>query len=248
MEQEGMQSVTRIFSIIEKIAEKNSGLGITEISRATNLPKSTVFRTVNALLNNNYLTKCENEKYKLGYKFIAIAKSYTTKLDLREIAGPYIQRLVHSLNVTGHIAVRQGDNAVYIEKIQPYSYICMYSDIGKTIEMYCSGLGKSLLLGLTKGELESYLERTDFVKYTDNTLNKADLVKELLKAQNEGIVYDNAEHEEGVYCMSVPIFDYNDNVIGAISITSADRKFFENANAVDMLIQSGKEISRQFGK
>ncbi len=248
MEKEGMQSVKRIFAVVEKVAESQSGLGISELSRATGLPKSTVFRTVNALADSNYLTKDEAERYKLGYKFIAIAKRYTSKLDLREIAGPFLQQLVRSLNVTGHIAVRQGDYAVYIEKIQPYSYVCMYSDIGKSIELYCSSLGKSLMLGFNEEEFKAYLSRLSVVKYTATTLSKGELQKEMRLVRESGVAFDNAEHEEGVYCMSVPIYDYNDTVIGAISVTSGERTLLENKDYIEQLKRCGRDISRQFGK
>ncbi len=242
-----MQSITRIFTLIEKVAESQSGLSISELSRAAGLPKTTVFRQVKALLDSNYLVKDENERYNIGYKFIAIAKRYTSKLDLREIAGPYIRQLSISLNVTGHIAVRQGDYAVYIEKVQPHSYVCMYSEIGKTIELYCSALGKNLMLDFSEKELNAYLERTSFEKFTKNTLSKKGLAEELKKIKASGIAYDNSEHEEGVYCMSVPIYDYTDKIIGAISITSSDKSILNDALAAAELKRCGTEISRRFG-
>ncbi|NCA66681.1 MAG: IclR family transcriptional regulator [Clostridia bacterium] len=248
MEKEGMQSVARIFSVIEKVAESQTGLGISELARAVSLPKSTVHRTVGALVDNNYLIKDDNDRYKLGYRFIAIAKRYTNKLDLREMAGPYVQQLVRALNVTGHIAVRQGDYAVYIEKIQPHSYVCMYSEIGKSIELYCSSLGKSLMLGFSESELKEYLTKATFNRYTATTLTKCGLVKELQLVRDSGIAFDNAEHEENVYCMSVPIYDYTDKVIGAISVTSREKDFFNNIEAIELLKKCGKDISRLFGR
>jgi DNA-binding IclR family transcriptional regulator len=248
MENQSMQAITRIFLLIEKVAESQNGLSISELSRAAGLPKTTVFRQVKALVDINYLVKDENERYKLGYKFIAIAKSYICKLDLREVAGPYVRQLSRTLNVTGHIAVRQGDSAVYVEKIQPYSYVCMYSEIGKSIDLYCSALGKSLMLDFSIKELKNYLERTNFEAYTDNTLTKEKLIKELEHIKKNGIAYDNAEHEEGVYCMSVPIYDYTDKIIGAISVTSADKDFLKDDFAVSKIKSCGTEISRRFGK
>ena len=248
MNNQSMQSVTRIFTLIEKIAESQSGLSISELSRASGLPKTTVFRQVKALVGNNYLVKDKNERYKLGYKFIALAKCYTSKLDLREVAGPYLRQLASALNVTGHIAVRQGDYAAYIEKIQPFSYVCMYSEIGKTIDLYCSALGKSLMLQFSDEELNAYLKRTNFIKYTQTTLSKTELIKELKAVKSEGVAYDNAEHEDGVFCISVPIYDYTDTVIGAISMTSADKDFLKDAQAVAELKRCGAEVSRRFGK
>lgn len=248
MSNEGMQSVNRIFQVIEKIAESQTKIGITEISRVTGLPKSTVFRTVNALVDSNYLIKDEFDKYGIGYKFIAIAKNYTSKLDLREIAGPYLVQLVQSYNVTAHIAVRREDKAVYIEKIQPHSYVCMYSEIGKSIELYCSSLGKSLMLGMSDEQFKDYIDRENFVKYTKNTLDKNQLIEQMQEVRKTNLAFDYAEHEEGVYCMSVPIIDYSQKIIGAISISSANAQLLKNSLAIEHIKKCGVEISRQFGK
>lgn len=244
-----IQSVDRIFSIIEKIADYKQGVGISELAREVGLPKSTVHRTVKALTENNYLAKDQaTDKYKLGYRFIAIAGSYTSKLDLREIASPYVRNIVNKLNVTGHIAVKQGDYAVYIEKILPYSFACTYSQIGKTIELYCSGLGKSLLLGLTDTELVEYFRRLLPRKYTPNTLDIIALQKELAEARKTLITRDNAEHEEGVYCLATPVFDNYNKVIGAISISSHEKSLINDEEAKAMLLESGKQVSKQYGK
>lgn len=243
------QSVDRIFGIIEKIAEYRQGVGISELARQVDLPKSTVHRTVSALVANNYLVKDEtSKKYKLGYRFIAVAGSYASKLDLREVAGPYIRDMVNKLNVTGHIAIKQGDHAVYIEKIKPYTFVCTYSEIGKNIELYCSALGKSLLLGLPEKELVEYYRRLMPRKYTPNTLDILGLQKELSEARTTLITQDNAEHEEGVFCIATPIFDSYNKVIGAISISSHEQTMLTDQSARKLLIDSAKLISRQYGK
>jgi len=244
-----VQSVDRIFGIIEKIAGYRQGVGISELAREVGLPKSTVHRTVTALVANNYLSKDEmTDKYKLGYRFIAVAGSYAAKLDLREVGGPYLRDMVMKLNVTGHIAVKQGDYAVYIEKLMPYSFACTYSEIGKTIELYCSALGKCLLLGLSEKELVEYYRRLLPRKFTPYTLEIMGLQRELTAARKTLITQDNAEHEEGVYCIATPIFDSYGKVLGAISISSHEMALLTDEPPRQMLLESARLISRQYGK
>ena len=245
-----IQSVDRIFSIIEKIADYKQGVGISELAREVGLPKSTVHRTVKALTENNYLAKDQaTDKYKLGYRFIAIAGSYTSKLDLREIASPYVRNIVNKLNVTGHIAVKQGDYAVYIEKILPYSFACTYSQIGKTIELYCSGLGKSLLFGANRYRACRILPQASSPQVHPQHIGyNSPLQKELAEARKTLITRDNAEHEEGVYCLATPVFDNYNKVIGAISISSHEKSLINDEEAKAMLLESGKQVSKQYGK
>lgn len=241
------QSIDRIFSIIETIAESGE-IGISEIGRKTDLPKSTVHRLIGALVEKSYLQKGENDRYKLGYKFIAIAGDYIATLDIRTTALPFIHGLAKNLNVTAHLALLQGDTAIYIEKAHPYSNVCMYSEIGKAIELYCSALGKSLLLGFTKEERNNYINKLEITKHTKNTLSKQELVEELEKAVSTQITLDNAEHEEGIYCIATPIYNYAGKIIAAISIATPSTDILHEEKYRKALITAGNKLSALFGK
>lgn len=245
-----VQSTERIFSVIELIAEAgNGGMGISEISRSLDLPKSTVHRIVNSLADRNYLMKdTYNEKFKLGYKFIAIAGDYVSKLDIRTVAAPFINDLAKKFNFSAHLAIRQQDKAVYIEKVEPYSHICMYSQIGRSIDLYCSALGKSLLLGLKEKELNEYINNLNITKYTQFTLDKQKLLEEIEEAKKTNITIDNAEHEEGIYCLAAPIYDYSGKVIAAISIASAEKEILTKSEYREALLIATKKISALFGR
>lgn len=248
METESSQAVDRIFSVIETIAEESTAIGITDISKKVGLPKSTVYRIVSSLVLKNYLIKDDNDHYKLGYKFIAVAGDYVAKLDIRTAAAPYIHNLSMSLNVTAHVAIRQGESAIYIEKIHPYSHICMYSEIGKSIDLYCSALGKSLLLGFSNEEFHTYINSVKTVKYTSNSLDRKQLEKEIGEARKSLLTYDNEEHELNVYCIATPIIDYSGKVIAAISISSGEPLILSDLKYRNALLSTGLTISKLFGK
>ena len=222
MENGNSQAADRIFAVIEEVAGAEKPLSLTEIAKRTNLPKSTAFRIVSALLNKHYLNRDgDSERYKLGYRFVAVAGAYMSGLDLRSEAAPYLRDLSKRTDMTAHLAVKQGGQAVYIEKILPYSNACAYSEIGRTIDLYCSGLGKSLLLGLTEQELKDYVRRLKIVKYTEGTLGKRALISELEEARQRGYTKDNAEHEKGVFCIAAPLKDYSGNVVAAFSLSGS---------------------------
>lgn len=243
------QSVERIFDVIELVASAEDGLGISEISRKLDYPKSTVYRIASSLVSKNYFQKDTiSERYKLNYRFIAIAGDYVSKLDIRTVASPYIHKLSRAVNATGHIAIMQNYKAVYIEKIQPYSSACAYSEIGKSIDLYCSGLGKALLLGLSEREYNQYINNQVFEKFTNTTLSKERLKEEIKLQRKTGIAIDNAEHEEGIYCLATPIYDFRNNVVAAISISTSRKEIFEENIYKEELLKCGKEISKIFGK
>jgi DNA-binding IclR family transcriptional regulator len=248
MENGNSQAADRIFSVIEEVAGAERPLTLTEIAKRTNLPKSTAFRVVTALMEKHYLNRDgESERYKLGYRFVAVAGAYMSGLDLRSEASPYLRDLSKRIDMTAHLAVRQGGKAVYIEKILPYSNACAYSEIGRTIDLYCSGLGKSLLLGLPEQELKEYVRRLKIFKFTEGTLGKRALIAELDEARKMGYTKDNAEHEKGVYCIAAPIKDYSGSVVAAISISGSRIEVLDDAKYYCPLIECAEAISKLLG-
>lgn len=246
---ENNQSVDRIFQLIEIVAASGDGMGITEMARNADLPKSTVHRIASALVEKNYLQKDEaSGRYKLGFRFIAIAGDYVDSLDLRSAASPYLHGLSAALGTTVHLAILRGDKAVYIEKIQPYTHTCMYSEIGKPIDLYCSALGKSLMLDFSSDRVEEYLRNTEFKQYTAFTLDKDGLIEEVLSAKKTHLTRDNAEHENGVYCLATPVINYKNKVIAAISISGIKPDVLTDPKYGNALKQAGESISRLFGK
>lgn len=242
------QGVARICDVIEAVAQCSDGIGVSEIGRQTDLPKSTVHRILTSLAAKNYVQKDEaTERYCLGYRFIAVAGEYMGQLNLRTACAPFLRQLSMDLAVTSHIAVLRDNMAVYIEKIQPYSYGCTYSEIGKTIELYCSSLGKCLLLGFSRSALEKYLEETDFVRFTDKTVDACTLKAELAEGRKSFVCYDIEEHEKGAFCVGSPIFDYTGQVIAAISISGITRDISVKPAYAKKLRSAAKAISTLFG-
>lgn len=240
------QSLDRINEIIDVIANNPNGCSLSDVVINLNLPKTTAHRNLNALVEKGFLMKGEGNLYKLGYKFLILAKYYLGSLDIRDIANPYLKKLVAVFNVTAHIAIMHQNKAVYIEKIRPFSFECAYSDIGKTIDLYCSGLGKSLLLGMDD-DLKKYLTLAKFDSYTSNTLDSNSLKLELEQARKTGYTIDNAEHEDGMFCIAAPIYDYKGNIIAAISVSSGDKKILNSKITINSLLDSAKSISKEFG-
>lgn len=238
----------RIFEIIEYLAKQENGVGITQIAAALGLAKSTVHRILSGLLAQNYVAKNNaSGKYTLGYKFIAIAGEYLNRLDLRSAGSPFVIRLAKELGVTSHIAILRDNTAMYIEKIEAYTSFCSYSAIGKTIRLYCSSLGKALLLGFSDKEFEEYIANTVFEKITPATISKEELIKEIKEARWSLITYDRAEHEEEVYCLGAPIFDYSGKVIAAISISTTNKALVTKERYSSALLSTAKQYSTLFG-
>jgi len=96
----------------------------------------------------------------------------------------------------------------------------MFSRIGNRAPIYCTGLGKIILAFLPLKERNEILNNIKLVAYEKNTItNRKILEDELSTIRKKGFALDNEEHEKDVFCIAVPVFNFEKKIIAAISIS-----------------------------
>lgn len=251
MSEKGVQVIDRTLDILELLSLHRNGLGITEISNHLDLNKSTVHRIVQALYARMYIEKIFGTKnYKIGLKFFEIGSLCINNIELKTEAKPYLSNLSSRTAQTLHLGILDETDVVYIDKVDVYSNLHIYSEIGKRISVHCSSLGKILVSSMTNKEIASLLNNFNYIIYTDKTItNKKDFIKEVEFARKNGYAVDNEEHELGIICISAPIYDYRQKLIAAISITMS-KEYLKSSNKEDviaLIVNCAKEISLRLG-
>ena len=125
-----VQSIDRALDVIEVLSGESDGLGVTEIANRIGLHKSTAHRIITTMVNRGYLNKTESGTYKIGLKLIEAVSCYINSLELQTEARPYIAKITGELGLTCHLGVLDGNEVVYIEKMDVFSNVRMYSQIG----------------------------------------------------------------------------------------------------------------------
>jgi DNA-binding IclR family transcriptional regulator len=246
----GVQSVERVLDIIEALSTEQNGLGVTELSRRIGLHKSTTHRLLSTLARRGYATKREDGGYRLGVKLIEAVSYYIGSLELQTEARPYIAQITSELGLTSHLAVLEGDQVVYIERMDVFSGAKMYSQIGRHMPAYCSSLGKCLLSRFAKSELRRVLAHCDFAPHTPHTLTDFDVLYEDLKlTRARGFAVDNLEYSLNNRCVGAPIFDYRGEIIAAISASGPPTILTEDRidEVADYVKAEALAISRGLG-
>ena len=139
-----VQSIDRALDIIEVLSQENEGLGVTEIAGRIGLPKSTAHRIITTMAGRGYLNKTDRGTYKIGLKLIEAVSCYINSLELQTEARPYVAQTTSELGLTSHLGVLDGDQVIYIEKMDVFSNVRMYSQIGVRVHAYSWSLGKCL--------------------------------------------------------------------------------------------------------
>ncbi|WP_130805828.1 IclR family transcriptional regulator [Senegalia massiliensis] len=246
-----VQSVDRALKIIEILKDRPKGIGVTELSNILEVSKSTAHRLLMSLYNADFVRQDrENEKYLLGLRFIELGEIVSNELDIKEIVYPYLHKLGNVTGETAHLAIKNKNEIIYIDKIESPKTIRMFSTIGKRAPLYCTGVGKAIFAFLPESEIINIIDSIDFVKYTENTIvTKKEMLKELENIRNSRYAIDDEEHELGIKCAAAPILNYNNEVVAGISVASPimrlnDEKF---NNIIKEVLNASKSISNALG-
>ncbi|MCP4021219.1 MAG: IclR family transcriptional regulator [Desulfobacteraceae bacterium] len=246
-----VQSIDRAFDILELLSVEPRGMTMTDIGLKLDLHKSTVHRLLSSMRERGYIEKsAETGNYRLGLGFVELASLYLNSLELKTEAQPFLHRLTQKTGQTSFLAIRDGREVVYIDKVETYDSLRRYKIIGRRRPLHATSLGKALLSGLNDEEIDQlYADRT-FEQLTPKTiLSFNDLMKQIKEIRQQGWSIDDEENEMGTKCVGAPIFDYRDRVIASLSLAwdmAASPKLTWTDNS-DYVYQCARDISIKMG-
>ncbi|SHH58518.1 transcriptional regulator, IclR family [Anaerosphaera aminiphila DSM 21120] len=248
--EERIQSVERVFKILEAFKNYPHGVGLTELSKEVSLHKSTVHRFLNTLIFLGYIGQNSENKYYLTFKLYDIASSKLEGLDFIGAARSYIEKLSNMVNEVVHLVIREDIYAVYVDKVDSDNVITMHSRIGRRSPLIYTSVGKSILSNCSDLEIKDVWDKTEKIKKTENTiLDFNTFMDEINETRKTKIARDNEENELGIYCIGTSIYDSSGNVAGAISITGPVFRMKEKLGS-DLnknLLFTAEQISKQLG-
>lgn len=247
-----VKSVEKALKILEALSARKEA-SLSELSNILNLTKTNVHRLLLTLIENGFVLINENNfKYTLSLKLFVLGGSVNQRSILINIAFPYMEKLAKLSGETINLGILYNNEVLYIEKIDSPENLRIDSPIGKTDPAYCTSLGKCLLSGLEKKELEMYIRNnSSFKSLTKFTIiNPRKLMKELEEVRNNGYAIDREELTLGIRCIGSPIHDANGKVIAAVSISGPSVRMTEIKirKLKEFVLKNVQEISLQFQK
>lgn len=216
------QSVNKLFTILEAMAEHGKPIRLKKLSETVKIPESTALRLLISLMESGYaMQDPETQKYSLTYKIVRVANQFRSSFNLIEIARPYLKELSQKCQESVCLAIDQDSKVVHIDTVEgPNNILQTMQKIGKTVPLYCSGIGKNLLRNYSEERIRALYSSRDFIPFTPYTITSVDeLLHEVAQVRKQGYAFDKEETELGACCIAAPILNYNDKVIAGISVS-----------------------------
>jgi DNA-binding IclR family transcriptional regulator len=156
---EFITSIGRAFSILRSFRRGERSLGNKDISQRTGLPRSSVARITATLTQLGYLEYVPSqEKYALGIGVLGLGQNYLASLDVREAARVPMQELATEERATVALAVRDGDQMVFLEICHGGQPFGLRLGVGERVPRGSTALGRAAHAALSDEERERILE------------------------------------------------------------------------------------------
>lgn len=245
-----ISAITKSCLLIEKLSTRPSW-ELADLSRAMELPKTSVHRMLLTLEDNGYVCQeTERGEYSLTYKLFSIGSRVLQHSSFVDVARPYCRELQKAVDETVNLCVASGTEMLVVYKEVTSQMLRQDSTIGGSFPLFQSASGKVFLAFAEQAEAERVLQLIREQSQLDDIDRiMEELQVELEEVRRTGLAYDYEEVFKGVRCTAVPLFDFQDKLVGTLSVSAPTVRLNETtcANIERNITQAATRISLRLG-
>ncbi len=219
-EQDTPSAVRKALGMLDAFTPEAPELSIRELARRSGVARSTAHRLVGELVGWGALERSPGG-VRLGVKLFELGSLAPSSVTLRDAALPYAHHLHEVTQLTVNVAIRSGDEIVYLEKITSRSLRVPHSRQGGRGALHATGLGKAILAFGDAGDTDRLLAGPLAALTPKTIVDPAALRVELGRVRERRVAYDVEESRLGLFCVAAPILDGRGRALGALSVTGA---------------------------
>lgn len=238
----------RAKQILDFLEQQDHPVNLQEIYTSLGTSKSTVLKILNTLCSIDYVKRDEaTKKYILGTKLISYGEAARKSFNIIDSADPELHELNDKVGETIHLGVYERDHIVYIKKLNGKGKIILRSQVGHTLDLYCSGMGKAYLAEQSSEDVSDYLKRTALVKKAKNTIvDPQKLFENLDRIRQCGYSVDDQENEDEIYCIAT-VIKRDNQILGLFSVSTPVFRMNEERREeiISLVLHARQSIERK---
>ena len=242
-----IQVIERMMSLLDALASTPDPASLKALSQATGLHPSTTHRILAAMTHSRLVERHDASTYALGIRLLELGNIVKARINIRQIAVPFMQQLHDTIDESINLGIRDKDEIIYIERTSSgRSRVRVVYLVGDRAPLHLTSLGKLFLAADSSAELRAYAKRTGLPGKTPFSLTSLEaLEKELDKIRRHDLAYDNEEAEIGLRCLAAPIRDDQGTIVAGLSVSAPTDR--HDPAWVEQVRAAAQEISNALG-
>jgi IclR family KDG regulon transcriptional repressor len=219
-ETRGVLVLHKTLDILETIKQQPSGVKLSDLSRAVEMPKATVYRILATLESRGFLDRGEDGGYRVARKLFDLQQPLPIEQILNRVAQPKMEDLAKSCRETVNLGILDSGEVVVINTVESPQTVRMSSKVGNRRHLHTTAIGKVLLAALPEKEIFRLLRLKGLPRLTPHTIvSRLALMTELERVRDRGYAIDNQENELEGRCIGAPVVGPDGRVVAALSIS-----------------------------
>jgi DNA-binding IclR family transcriptional regulator len=220
MAENDVRSVVTALRILDEVAGRQP-VGVSDLARVLNLPKSSVQRTLQTLRSAGWIQTVgvELTRWRLTTHMLRVGQLAAGELGLRDVAVPVMEELRGQTKESVHLAVPEQDNVIVIERLDSPQAVRTFVPLGMAAPMAASANGKAILATRSPEDVRALLKR-GLSTYTAATVtNERSLLAQLQEVRRLGYATNEGEWRTDVAAVASAITVDSGLAIAGISVS-----------------------------
>ena len=226
-----IQTLARASAIIDVIAAGgDEGVGLSEISRATALNKTTAFNLLASLVTLRFIEQDEHSRrYRLGLRNLELGRIVQQRLHISHLARPILADLCKKTNETVNLGLPDLSDLLVVESFQGSRLLHATAYGGWRYMYHCTALGKAFMAHWDAPMRRTVYRLCGLPRQTSRTITDIDTLEaQLDQFRSQGYALDVGENEVGVNGMARAIVNGMGDVAAAISVAGHSNRLTED--------------------
>ncbi len=231
-------AATRTLRVLRFLASQPDPVPLDRIVRACELPRSTAYHLLNAMIDEGFVVHLPDEhRYGLGVAAFEVGSGYARQAPLQRLARRHLTSLVDITGCAAHLAVPHGRDVLYVLEERVPGRPPLVTDVGVRLPAHLTASGRAILAALPAAQVRAlYPDREAFVeRHGHGPLSLTALRTVLSDTRQRGYAVEDGEVTPGFTSVAVAVLDHNGHPVAAVAVTwetTDDRSPDVTANTV----------------
>lgn len=211
----------KVFAILQLLAESpGTSLSRDEIAKSVTASRSSLDRLLYSIRKLGYVEETDDGTYRLARKFYSLSEVAVKHQYIPAIAKSVLNRLLSQYGESAHISVLENGLCVVVAAVESQYPVSFSAEVGEWNYVHTTAMGKCLLAYASSEERNAVIGQRGLPRLTDTTITDQEkFLQELEAVKERGYAVNLGETVEGITCVAAPIFNNQDRVIAALSIS-----------------------------
>jgi IclR family acetate operon transcriptional repressor len=242
-------SVGRAVALLEELRDSDQPLGVNELARRIGVNASTASRLLAtlesaALVRRDPESTQPNRPYGLGLGLVTLADRVLSRLDLRSLARPVLERMMESSGETATLSIPGEREAITVDCVPSRASIVSIARLGRPSVSHATAVGK-VMLAFGGGPLP---RERDLKPLTARTItDRAELASQVRDVRRRGYGTVHGEREPDVNAIAAPVFERGGALAAIVGLQAPAGRLADPELLLGPLQCGAGELTRALG-